>query len=227
MHVYVWYLDLHGTHPTNHTDLGDYWQCRHCRYDRYRHGSSLYPPDHGRNGRIPSRMCFDISSTHPPLPDTTQLFWLANATYPCSTAFIKLALLFQFLRIYERGTRLWLTAVLISVFTALWGVAYGFLAWVPTVPVDAYWDLTRPAARYAYGSLEVEPFVATYETHAAINMLLDAVVLGVAVPMFFRPGIRKNSFWGLLSLFVLGGMYVLDPPLPPSMVHTHQYCIQR
>lgn len=147
----------------------------------------------------------------------TQLFWLANATYPCSTAFIKLALLIQFLRIYERGTRLWLATVLLVVFTALWGVAYGFLAWVPTVPVDAYWNLTKPAARYAYGSLEVEAFVATYETHAAINMLLDAVVLGVAVPMFFRPGVRKNSFWGLLSLFILGGVYVSFFPPPPEV----------
>lgn len=108
----------------------------------------------------------------------------------------------------------------IIVFTALWGVAYGILAWVPTVPIDGYWNLTKPAARYAYGSLEVEAFVATYETHAAINMLLDAIVLGTAVPLFFKPGIRKNSYWGLLSLFVLGGMYVLivTCPFPQGQV---------
>lgn len=63
-----------------------------------------------------------------------------------------------------------------------------------------------PATRYAYGSIEVEPFVATYESHAAINMILDAVVLLVAVPMFFRPGTRRKSYWGLLGLFALGGM---------------------
>lgn len=90
--------------------------------------------------------------------------------------------------------------------TGLWGLAYGILAWFPTVPVDAYWDLTKPAARYAYGAIDVETFVATYESHAAVNMLLDAFVLAVAVPIFFKPGMRKNSYWGLMTLFIIGGM---------------------
>lgn len=91
----------------------------------------------------------------------------------------------------------------------LCGLAFGFLAWFPTMPVNAYWDLTKPATRYAYGSLDVEVFVATYETHAAMNMFLDVVVLAVAVPFFFKPGMGRNSYWGLLSLFILGGVYVL------------------
>lgn len=65
-----------------------------------------------------------------------------------------------------------------------------------------------PATRYGYGSLNVKIFVGTYESHAAANMLLDAIVLAIAVPMFFKQGMRKNSYWGLLGLFVLGGMYV-------------------
>lgn len=101
---------------------------------------------------------------------------------------------------------MWMTTILLIVITALWGMAYGILAWFPTSPVSAYWDLTAPAARYAYGSLEVEGFVATYESHAAVNMMLDALVLAVAVPLFFKPGMRKNSYWGLLTLFLLGGL---------------------
>lgn len=96
--------------------------------------------------------------------------------------------------------------ILIIVFTALWGTSFSILAWFPTIPVNAYWDLTRPAARYAYGTLDVEVFVTTYETHAAMNMLLDVAVLVVAVPLFFKPGLRRNSYWGLLSLFLLGGV---------------------
>lgn len=131
---------------------------------------------------------------------------MANATYPCSTCLIKLALLFQFLRVYDRGTRLWTTTLALILFTGLWGLAYGILAWFPTSPVDAYWNLAKPAARYAYGTLSADVFVATYESHAAMNMLLDALVLAVAVPIFFRPGMRKNSYWGLMTLFVIGGM---------------------
>lgn len=40
-----------------------------------------------------------------------QIFYIANATYPTSAGAIKLALLFQYLRIYERGTNLWYTTV--------------------------------------------------------------------------------------------------------------------
>lgn len=40
-----------------------------------------------------------------------QIFYIANATYPTSAGAIKLALLFQYLRIYERGTHLWYTTV--------------------------------------------------------------------------------------------------------------------
>lgn len=101
---------------------------------------------------------------------------------------------------------MWIVSLGLIVFTSLWGLVYGVLAWFPTSPVEAYWHLDQPAARYAYGSADVETFVTTYETHAALNMLLDAVVLSVAVPLFFNPGLRKNSYWGLLMLFVLGGM---------------------
>lgn len=135
-----------------------------------------------------------------------QAFWIANATYPGSTAFIKLALLFQYLRIYDKGSKFYIATLAIIVFTGLWGLAYSIIGWVPTVPVAGFWKLDMPATRYGYGSLWVESFVGTYESHAAINMLLDAVVLAIAVPMFFKQGMRKNSYWGLLGLFVLGGV---------------------
>ncbi|KAJ0107968.1 hypothetical protein J7T55_008104 [Diaporthe amygdali] len=131
---------------------------------------------------------------------------MANATYPGSTAFIKLALLFQYLRIYERGSKFYIATLAMIAFTSLWGLAYSVLGWIPTVPVAAFWQLEMPATRYGYGSLDVKSFVGTYESHAAVNMLLDAVVLAIAVPMFFKQGMRKNSYWGLLGLFVLGGI---------------------
>lgn len=70
------------------------------------------------------------------------------------------------------------------VVVALWGVTYGILAWIPTVPVKAYWNLTMPATRFAYGSLYVEPFVAVYSSHAATNMVLDSKCLNI--PSFLK-----------------------------------------
>lgn len=60
------------------------------------------------------------------------------------------------------------------VFVSLWGLAYGLLGWIPCVPVSAYWNLTKPAVRFAYGSLYVEPFVVTYTSMTASNMVLDS-----------------------------------------------------
>lgn len=99
---------------------------------------------------------------------------MANASYPTSTALIKMALLFQYLRVYEKGSKTRIATIATIVVVALWGVAYSILSWVPTVPVNAYWDLTMPATRYAYGSIYVEPFVAVYSSHAASNMVLDS-----------------------------------------------------
>jgi hypothetical protein len=137
-----------------------------------------------------------------------QAFWIANATYPGSTAFIKLALLFQYLRIYDKGSKFYIATLSTIVCTSLWGLAYSIIGWVPTVPVAGFWKMEMPATRYGYGSLNVENFVGTYESHAALNMLLDAVVLAIAVPMFSKQGASKNSYRGLLGLFVLGGMCV-------------------
>lgn len=110
------------------------------------------------------------------------------------------------MRIFERGSKLWIISLALVVFTGIWGLAFGILAWFPTSPVDAYWDLTKPAARYAYGTLDADTFVATYESHAAVNMLLDAIVLAVAVPLFFKRGMKEGSYWGLMTLFIVGGM---------------------
>lgn len=140
------------------------------------------------------------------LTRTSQGFWVANASYPCSTAFIKLALFFQYLRIFQRGTKLWSATVALIVITSLWGLTFGLLAWFPTMPINAYWHLERPATRYAYGTLNVDMFVAIYEVHAAVNLVLDVAVLVVAVPLFLNTNLRKNSYWGLLGLFILGGV---------------------
>lgn len=72
-------------------------------------------------------------------------------------------------------------AVMVTiVIVALWCIAYSILGWIPTVPVYAYWNLTMPATRYAYGSLYVEPFVLTYTSMTASNMVLDSKLLVVA-----------------------------------------------
>ena len=81
-----------------------------------------------------------------------QRFYIANGTYSMSTALIKLSLLFQYLRMFERGLTRTLCIGMIVIISC-WGIAYSIMAWFPCFPIQAYWDWSITNAKcYAYGS---------------------------------------------------------------------------
>lgn len=88
-----------------------------------------------------------------------------------------------------------------------WCIAYGILGWVPTIPIQAYWNLTLPATRYAFGSLEVETFVATYTSLTATNMILDMIILAIPAPLLlYNKTSSAKSRWALICLFSIGSL---------------------
>lgn len=122
-----------------------------------------------------------------------------------ATALIKLALLFQYLRLFERGSKSRFVTIFIIVITALWGVAYSFIAWVPCIPVSAFWDLTAETnARWAFGSHDPVIFARSFESHVGMNVALDLIVFAIPLPLFFKAGLRPKSRLGLLGLFAMG-----------------------
>ena len=159
---------------------------------------------------------------HVPLENTTedfelkpqmlifwQSFYVFNGSYAMSTALIKVSLLLQYLRLYQRGSRLHTPCRVLILFVALWGIAYSILAWVPCVPVSDYWtviyeqDISELRC-YGYGSQHVGLFTATYESHAAVNMLLDLVVMAVPIPIYFEQGARGRTRLGLVGIIAMG-----------------------
>ncbi|KAJ9156384.1 Integral membrane protein [Pleurostoma richardsiae] len=139
--------------------------------------------------------------------DFIKAFYIPNGAYPMSTALIKLALLFQYLRIFEDGTRLrYITMVAIAI-TALWGVAFSFIAWVPCYPVEAYWNWSIEAkARWGFGSHDANVFAGTYISQVSTNVLLDLTVFAIPIPLYFRPGLSSKSRIGLFGLIFLGAV---------------------
>ncbi|GKT45251.1 uncharacterized protein ColSpa_05432 [Colletotrichum spaethianum] len=131
-------------------------------------------------------------------------FYVSNASYQMSTAFIKISLLFQYLRIFDQPSFTRRLCIYTIIFVCVWATTYGFLAWVPCVPVKAYWDWSIPASRWAYGSLNAEIFSATYESHSAVNIALDLLVLGIPVPLYFKQDAPLKSKLGLLALLGIG-----------------------
>ncbi|CCF41700.1 hypothetical protein CH063_11903 [Colletotrichum higginsianum] len=131
-------------------------------------------------------------------------FYVANASYVLSTAFIKISLLFQYLRIFDQPSFSRRLCIFTIIFTSLWSLTYSFLGWVPCLPVRAYWDWSVPATRWAYGSLTPEIFSATYESHSAINVALDLLVLAIPIPIYFETNVPFKSKLGLLALLAIG-----------------------
>ncbi|KAK6223836.1 integral membrane protein [Colletotrichum tabaci] len=60
------------------------------------------------------------------IQDFIRAFYICNGAYPMATALIKLALLFQYLRMFEPATKSRYVTLFFIVFTAAWGVAYSF-----------------------------------------------------------------------------------------------------
>ncbi|KAI0172994.1 hypothetical protein GGR52DRAFT_431026 [Hypoxylon sp. FL1284] len=138
-------------------------------------------------------------------------FYVGNATYVTATALIKEALLLQYLRVFNKGVVMKRLLHALIVFTALWGIAYSFLAWVPCVPVEEFWNLqqTVDANCFGYGSQYARPFIATFTTHAAINMALDILVLVIPVPLFFDKGTSVWTRVRLVGLLSMGGFVIV------------------
>lgn len=133
-------------------------------------------------------------------------FYVSNASYCTATTFIKEALLLQYLRAYGRGKSIWHFTLYTAIFTALWGFAYSFMAWFPCFPVKSFWENPPDAACYGYGSDSPTQFVGTYESHTAVNMVLDFIVLIIPIPLLFKEGSTLRQRLRIVALLAMGSV---------------------
>ncbi|KAK7982073.1 hypothetical protein PG996_009764 [Apiospora saccharicola] len=119
--------------------------------------------------------------------------------------FQKLALLFQYRRVFPRGTTMHQVVLGLIAFTGLWGVVYGVMSWVPCVPVSDYWKMTAPDKNcYGFGAHHPKAFLATFESHTAINMLLDVILLIIPGFLLWKEGGTRAGQLRLLALLTMG-----------------------
>jgi hypothetical protein len=155
---------------------------------------------------------------------THQRFYIANGTYNMSTMLIKLSLLFQYLRIFDAGATRTVCIGMI-ILTSIWGIAFSVMAWFPCFPIRAYWEWSLTGATcYAYGMVSVSfinttenvdgatgtkergPFVTTYESHSALNLILDLCVFLTPISIIWRKQRSKRENIAILGLFALGAL---------------------
>ncbi|KAI1258945.1 hypothetical protein F5Y18DRAFT_320753 [Xylariaceae sp. FL1019] len=133
-----------------------------------------------------------------------KVFYAGNIGYISSTCLIKLALLFQYLRVFDRGVlKRRLIQMLITI-TSLWGTAYTLLAILPCWPVYEFWLASATAKCWGYGAHTPKPFVATYISHAATNMILDTIVFLIPVHLIFKEGTGTPTRLRLMGLLIIG-----------------------
>ncbi|KAK8119132.1 uncharacterized protein PG998_003758 [Apiospora kogelbergensis] len=116
-------------------------------------------------------------------------FYVMFATYACSAAFIKLALLFQYRRVFPRESTMHKVVIYLIIFTSLWGTVYGLMSWIPCFPISDYWNTDAPDKHcYGFGAHHPKAFLATFESHTAVNMILDVILLVIPGFLLWKEG---------------------------------------
>ncbi|KAH7014578.1 uncharacterized protein B0I36DRAFT_389433 [Microdochium trichocladiopsis] len=136
-------------------------------------------------------------------------FYIISGAYTTSTALVKLALLLQYLRMFDRGTPIYRFTICVTVFTALWGLAYSLMSWIPCTTPSKYWSLQLDDTCYGFSSMHVPELVATYESHTGINMSLDFLLLFIPLRLFWKSGTTRIQRLRLLGIFSLGGICII------------------
>jgi hypothetical protein len=133
--------------------------------------------------------------------------WSTNVTYTSSTTLIKLAILFQYLRLFDMQSKAArsLTRILITL-VAMWGTAFFFLALFSCKPIAKNWNFKLAGTCVAWGSKNPDEFFATWAAHAATNMIWDILVLALPVPFLKGLRVSGKTRAGLIALFTMGGM---------------------
>jgi hypothetical protein len=124
-----------------------------------------------------------------------------------STTFVKLALLLQYLRVFNRGSFSHRFAFCMAIFVALWGLSFTIVAWFPCSPdISAYWSLKSDVNCWGFASQDPKIFEMTFMTHTALNMVLDLIILSIPVSLYFQSGVPNKTRRGLTGLLFLGAV---------------------
>lgn len=135
-------------------------------------------------------------------------FYMFNGCLNLAATFIKLSLLCQYLRIFEKGSWPYKASLATIVAVTLWGLAYSILAFVPCWPVSDFWYSPTGAKCWGYGAWSTGELVGTFYSHTAMNMVLDIIILAIPSHLYFKTDMTFKMRMGLLALLLMGALYV-------------------
>lgn len=121
--------------------------------------------------------------------------WVSILLYSLGTGLAKLSILCQYLRVFiDRRTTIatWVTIVFVAAYTVE-ATALGVFS---CVPVAKYWQRQLP------GHCMDRPIY--YYFNAAMNMLINIIIIIIPIPRLLRLNISNHSKWGMIIAFSFG-----------------------
>lgn len=136
-----------------------------------------------------------------------KFLYVQNAAYYTCAGIVKLSLLCQYLRLFQKGVIRQICIVLM-VLTGLWAFFWFFQGWFPCFPVSGFWNRTRtpPAKCWGTGFGNVQNSLTAFVAFAATNMMLDTIIFFIPIMLYFRPGLGSRQVLAIIALFTLGSV---------------------
>jgi len=128
-----------------------------------------------------------------------------NINLNCAATFIKISQLFQFLRLFDRGTWAYRASMAGIIVISMWGTAYTLLSIFTCSNIPDSWNiLARNARCWAYASQKPEEFTFTLVSHNVLNTLFDAYIIAIPFRLYSKPGLNLRTRLGLMVLLLMG-----------------------
>ncbi|KAB2576867.1 hypothetical protein BFW01_g7897 [Lasiodiplodia theobromae] len=137
-------------------------------------------------------------------------FWAGTISYFWSTSIIKVSLLLQYLRLFEKRSKIYYLIIGLIVVVSIWGLTYTALLAFACSPVQKFWEWNRPGTCFGFGagSADPETFFATFATHSALNMAFDIIVLAFPIFSLSSIDLEGKRKYAIAGLAVLGSVVV-------------------
>jgi hypothetical protein len=144
-----------------------------------------------------------------PVELVTLLKWLyvQMASYYTTTSLIKVSLLCQYLRLFQRGALRRISYGLLVV-VSLWGMVIAFMNWFPCFPPSGFWNrLQQPPPKcYGFGFGDLHGAYVSWVGFAASNMFFDLAIFLIPMAEYMKPGLGRKQVLAMTGLFTLGSM---------------------
>ncbi len=135
-----------------------------------------------------------------------QAIYVATATYPASSAFIKIALLLQYLRVFS-SPRIRIFCKIVLAITTISCLAFSVCSWFSCWPVSDFWSITilpQDARCWGFASRDKWEFIKMMAAQVVSAAILDLVVFLVPIRLLFERGTSRSTRLSLAGLFVVG-----------------------